>query len=519
MAETCNTQNQTLPLIRPRSADSWVLGAGGYGGMKSYADPHAEHLSRTNGWAAGFMVLEMDRLVGSHFRLSSLPDSKLLKVTAETASELAGEIESEWSLYSNSVFLDAARRRTFSQLLREAVRCDVLYGEVFLIRQWRPNASGYSTCFQLINPARVSNPNGTMNTANLKNGIETDKYGSPVAYWVRNRHPGDSIQAGEMDTWDRITTFNRFGVQQVIHISDQLSADQTRGITRLAPVFEDLERLSNYEKSEEDAAQLAAMLTMAITSDYGQASAFDALGVESLKANMAMRAAFHGEKSIEFQGSRIPHLFQGEKIQAISSEHPSTAYGEHRSAVLGRIARGLSSSFEELSGDFSKTSYSSARASIDVADRSGKAKKASFVDRVANAMFGLWLYEALLKNRLSAVDPQVILSEWRYLQAAAMCKWVGPARITIDPLKAAKAREINLSSGVTTLADECAEDGADFEEVIAQRKREREMLIEAGLIVDPADMVDPNADPVDPSTDPFAEDPPPGQTSNQVSQN
>ena len=512
MAENC-TQNQTLPLIRPRSVDSWILGTGGYGGMKAYADPHAEHLSRTNGWAAGFAVLEMDRLVGSHYRLSSLPDAKLLKVSPEVAGELAGEIESEWSLYSNSTFVDAARRRTFTQMLREAVRSDVLYGEVFLVRQWRQNPSGYSTCFQLVNPSRICNPNNTMNSANLKNGIETDRYGTPVAYWVRNRHPGDTIQAGEMDTWERITAFNRFGVQQVIHISDQLSADQTRGISRLAPIFEDLQRLSNYEKSEEDAAQLAAMLTMAITSDYGQASAFDALGVESIKANMAMRAAFHGEKSIEFAGSRIPHLFQGEKIQAISSEHPSTAYGEHRSAVLGRIARGLSSSWEELTGDFSKTSYSSARASIDVADRSGKAKKASFVDRVANMMFGLWFYEALVKNRVSAVDPQFILSDWRNQQAAAMCKWVGAARITIDPLKAAKAREINLKNGVTTLAEVCAEDGNDFEEVIAQRKREHEMLIDAGLMMDPADVEDDA--PGDPSTDPDVDETPPGRAQPQ----
>lgn len=522
MAEVC-TQNQDLPLIRaPRSADSWTIGMGGFGGgIKNHVDGVAEALSRQNGWAAGFMQLEMDRLVGANYRLQSKPDTKLMGITAKKASDLAAEIESEWDLYANgsNCFPDAARKRTFTQIIREAVRSEVLYGEVFLVRQWRPSLSGYSTCFQLVSPARVSNPNGTLSTNYLRNGIELNKYGEAVAYYIRNRHPGDPMLAGEIDTWDRVTRFNRFGVEQVIHVTDQLSADQTRGISRFAPIAGDLQRLDTYEKAEEEAALLGAIYTMAITSEFGQQSAFDTLGVEAMRKTMEMQAAFHGERSIQFQGTKIPHLFPGEKLEAINSSHPNIAYKDHRNAVLGRIARGSSCSFEEFTGDFTQTTYSSARASVDVADRGVRSKRANFVDRVANKVFSLWLYEALLKQRITVVDPQTLLNDWRMFYASTMCKWVGPPRIVIDPLKNAKANEVAIANGTLTLADACAEDGNDWEEIVAQREREKEAMIEAGLMMDPAEMVDSNGDSVDPSVDPNSEDGSTPPTPSQVSQN
>lgn len=513
MAENC-TQNQTLPLIRPpRSADSWTIGVGGFGGgLKNHVDGAAEALMHRNGWAAGFVQLEMDRLVGSHYRLQSRPDHILMGITEQVSSDAASQIEREWEMYSNSTgcFPDAARRRTFTQILREAVRSEVLYGEVFLVRQWRQSPSGYSTCFQLVSPARVSNPNGTMNTETLRNGIELNKFGEPIAYWIRNRHPGDPMMLNQLDTWDRITRFNRFGIEQVIHVTDQLAADQTRGISRFAPIVGDLERLDTYEKAEEEAALLGAIYTMAITSEYGQQSAFDALGIDSMRRFIDMQAAFHGEASINFQGSKIPHLMPGEKLEAINSSHPNIAYKDHRNAVLGRIARGSSCSFEEFTGDFTQTTYSSARASVDVADRGVRSKRANFVDRVANKMFSLWLYEALIKQRIPSVTSDAVLADWRLFYALSMSKWVGPPRIVVDPFKNAKANEVARLNGTLTLADACAEDGNDWEDIIAQRKREQDAMMAAGLMQDPSEQ---NTDDVDDD-----ETPPQRNQNNQVSQ-
>jgi hypothetical protein len=52
---------------------------------------------------------------------------------------------------------------------------------------------------------------------------------------------------------------------------------------------------------------------------------------------------------------------------------------------------------------------------------------------------------------------------------------------TSDPLKTAQADILELNNGLCTLEEKLAERGLDFEEVIAQRKSEKEQLEAAGL--------------------------------------
>jgi capsid protein len=61
------------------------------------------------------------------------------------------------------------------------------------------------------------------------------------------------------------------------------------------------------------------------------------------------------------------------------------------------------------------------------------------------------------------------------------CKWIGPGRGWIDPVKEAKASKIRLEIGLSTLEDECATQGLDWEEVLEQRAREQTKMRELGL--------------------------------------
>jgi hypothetical protein len=62
------------------------------------------------------------------------------------------------------------------------------------------------------------------------------------------------------------------------------------------------------------------------------------------------------------------------------------------------------------------------------------------------------------------------------------CKWIGPGRGWIDPVKEAKASKIRLEIGLSTLEDECATQGLDWEEVLEQRAREQTKMTSANKI-------------------------------------
>jgi len=59
--------------------------------------------------------------------------------------------------------------------------------------------------------------------------------------------------------------------------------------------------------------------------------------------------------------------------------------------------------------------------------------------------------------------------------------WFWDGMPAIDPLKEANAVEIRLRTGVTTLAQEYAAQGLDWEEALRQRAREVELMRELGL--------------------------------------
>jgi capsid protein len=54
----------------------------------------------------------------------------------------------------------------------------------------------------------------------------------------------------------------------------------------------------------------------------------------------------------------------------------------------------------------------------------------------------------------------------------------------VDQVKEAQAAKLRMEIGVSTLESECADQGLDWEDVLEQRKRERDRMEELGLLTD-----------------------------------
>jgi capsid protein len=65
--------------------------------------------------------------------------------------------------------------------------------------------------------------------------------------------------------------------------------------------------------------------------------------------------------------------------------------------------------------------------------------------------------------------------------AYSRCDWLGVARGWVDPTKEAAGSVMRMDGGLSTLKKECAEQGLDWEEVIAQRAIEVAAFKRAGL--------------------------------------
>ncbi len=430
-------------------------------------------LARNHGVASGAIQTLVDNVVGTGLRLSALPDYKALGKDKEWADNWSRRTEALWRSWAETTECDAARSLTFTGLTTQVFRSGLINGEALALPLWLPNRGQiFSTTIQLVEPDRLGNPNNRLNNATIRGGIEIDSYGAPTAYWIAKTHPGDQL-LGVSDSslqYERIPTRTRFGRQRVIHVHDKERTGQSRGkpvFTSIMPLFK---LLDHYERSELQAAVVNAMIAAFIETPLDGESISEMFG-GSAEDYMAAR----NEWQVKLQGGAVIPIFPGDKVAPFTPSRPNSAYSSFVENVLRHIGTGLNLPFELLMKDFSKTNYSSARAALMEAWRFFMGRRSWLATYWAKPVYELWLEEAVNKGFIEAPGFYENKALW------CRCKWIGPGRGWIDPVKEAKASKIRLEIGLSTLEDECATQGLDWEEVLEQRAREQTKMQELGL--------------------------------------
>lgn len=443
-------------------------------------------LVRNDGWAAGGITRYLDSVVGADLRLSAKPDFRALGFDADWAAEFSDAVESEWRSWADDIqkYSDATRHSAMGGLFSLAFRHKLMEGDALALSHWLPERGGkYATTIQVVSPQRLSNPFGAPDSNALRGGVVRDEFGAATAYYFRNAHPGDSMMMGEGDfDWTRIERETSWGRPLVIHHFDREESGQTRGVGRLTPVVERLKMLSRYDKVELQAAVLNAILAAYIVSPFDHAMLENVLASgddAELSAYQNERLEFHDNARVRLNGVRIPTLFPGEDIKGIDSTRPNTAFADFETQALRNVASGIGLSYEQLSADWSKTNYSSARAALLEVWRTFTRDRMEFTRSFCAPIYGLFLEE--LFDRGLVPLPAGAPDFWEEKTAYCRAKWIGPPRGWVDPMKEAGAAKLRMEVGLSTLEDEAAEQGKDWEEIIVQRARERKMWAENGL--------------------------------------
>lgn len=459
---------------------------------KANIDARARDMARNDGYATGAVAAHRDSIVGGQYVLNAQPDWRALGVDKKWAEEFQSIVEPKFSLWAESPenWPDASRRNTFTGLVRLAVGTSVLTGEVLATAEWlRSNYTRrpYSTAIQMVDPDRLSNPDNRSDTKFLRRGIERDMFGAPNAFWFRTNHPSEGWEDGGQWTWRRVAARKPWGRAQVIHIFEQLRPDQSRGVAEMAAVLKQMRMTSKFQDVALQNAVLNATYAATIESELPAEVIWEQMAGGDSKAMTAyldQLAAFTGgAKSLHLDGVKIPHLFPGTKLNFQRSAVPEGAGEAFEESLLRKIAAGLGLSYEEFSRDYSKSNYSSARASMLHTYKSMQAKKKMVADRFATAVYALWLEEAI--NMGEVPMPPGAGPDFFYQglnkEALIRCEWIGASRGQIDELKETQAAVLRISAGLSTYEKEMSKNGDDFRRVFEQRKREEEMIKELGL--------------------------------------
>lgn len=438
-------------------------------------------LARNHGIASGGIQTLVDNVVGTGLRLSATPDYRALGQSKEWAEEWAGHVESLWRSWAETRECDAAGCLDFHGLTTQIFRGGMMNGEGLCLPLWLSDErSRFRTRLQVIEADRLSNPLSRMDGkklasgAKLYGGIEQDAYGRPLAYWIRKTHPGERMGWFlPSDDWERIPAETSWGRARVLHVHDKERSGQSRGKPVMSAVAGMFKMLDQYQRTELQAAVVNALVAAVFETPLDPQSVSELVGNDPRDTRFQEYMAIQRQMIAPLKGGAIITPPPGSKLSPFLPGRPSDSFAPFVEAVVRHIGTGLGLPLELLLKDFSKTNYSSARAALLEAWRFFLGRREWLSRYWCAPVYSLWLEEAV---SLGLVDAPAFY-EHRY--AYVRCKWIGPGRGWIDPVKEAQAAQLRIDSGLSTLERECAEQGLDWEEVMDQRERERARQIEA----------------------------------------
>ncbi|MEO2031496.1 MAG: phage portal protein [Planctomycetaceae bacterium] len=391
-----------------------------------------------NSYAKGIVLTLANDVIGTGPRLQLLTSD----------AEANRRVEREFFKWAQAIGL-AEKLRT----MRMAEATD---GEAFAILV---NNDALNTPIQLdlriVEADQVTTPEPWLTSqTNAVDGIVFDDHGNPLEYHILHDHPGD-VDASLSPKYDRIPA------SSVIHLFRTDRPGQQRGVPEITPALPLFAMLRDYSLATLDAAKAAAYFAGILYTDApanGEADAVEPLDEIELDRNLLLT------------------MPGGWKMSQLRSEHPSGTYAEFKREILNEIARCLNMPFNVAAANSSGYNYASGRLDHQTYFKAIRVDQSHLECCVLNRILSAWLDEAVL---LPGLIPDGLgpYSEWSHT-------FFFDGHEHVDPAKEARAQALRLASHTTTLADEYARRGQDWETQLRQRATEMRLMQELGLTSD-----------------------------------
>lgn len=350
-----------------------------------------------------------------------------IKAAADLPTGRAKPLNAAWNKWANSSACDYDGQRNLYGIQRAVMRAAAESGEALVVRKrLGPDElrkfGGVGIQLQVLESDYLDQGKDNYegeDGGRIIQGVEFDKNGRRVAYWLHKSHPG------EMTLWgDRLSV--RVPAEDVLHIYEVLRPGQVRGIPFGVSGMLRLRDFDEYEDAQLIRQKIAACYAIFYN------------GTEALSGVLADKENQGTIPLTQIEPGTIEKLPAGSSV-TVASPPPVIGYGEYAKAVLQAVAVSYGVTYEQLTGDYSNVNYSSAR--------------------MARLEFGSYvseLQEMLEIQFCAKVWDWFILGA--YLQgsvstATVGAKWTMPARTMVDPVKEIKAIKEAVRAGFMSWSD------------------------------------------------------------------
>lgn len=428
--------------------------------------------------------------VGAQLRLQYLPNWDALGIDGDSdeAIEFVQQMENHFSLWGEDARLlcDAQRQGQFGALMLLAAR-EVMgtEGETFVLSRYDEERmvryrGDYATFIEVISCDRLSTPSDYVEGRGprIVAGKELDEYGAAVAYHIENAHPSD--RAGERK-WTRVVRETEWGRPVGIHYFFRSRAGMQRNMPAIIQSLRSIKMLfEQYDQSKIERAVLETLISIYIKSPDTSEDMLQKLsttaptgGMNPLAELWDKRFGLYDDLKLQANGVRLPVLAPGDEIKMETASSAATEDDSFRATFMRGMAVQLNLTYEQFSGDYSDTTFSSARAALIDLWRLITVDRILFTQHTALQIFAGFVEEMWLRgDEVGFVWPASFPNFYDAMNAYTQAEFRGPGMGWVDPDKDQKAAAGRTEQGISSPTAEAAMQGNDFRDNIDQISRD-----------------------------------------------
>lgn len=407
----------------------------------------ARDLVKNDGLARRYLNLCKVNIVGPKgFKLQmNAKEPRNGKMVPDVVANM--KIEEAWNEFVKAENCSVNGRHSFRAICDQLVGYRKVDGEAFLRIISRKSAP-HGILLEIVPTELIDeqyNERLTDNSA-VKMGVELDAWRRPVAYHIRKIDQASEVMS-IIPSRERSV---RVPASEMIHYFDQTWADQTRGMSDIAPSMVRLRHLSGYEEAAVINARISAAKGGFFSNKSSEPGASNEFSGD--------RTDSDGNIQIDVEPGKMSDI--GDK--QFTPWDPTFPHAQHEMFVKTEgkmIAAGLNVAYASLSNDLSEANYSSNRVGLLDEREMWKHEQEEFIEQVLTRVFSAWLESALLKG--------VITLPFAKFDQFNKPTWSGRRWAWIDPQKDLEAIRTELDLKITSLYDVIGERGEDLEQIFS----------------------------------------------------
>ena len=414
-------------------------------------------------------------------------------------TDLDDEIDDYWEWVSEGV--DQGRKEALCESQTTFLR-ELFVGEcgVHIIDAEAANGYPALPAIDLIECDRIATDlygrtdNGKGNR--VRQGVEFDERGRVVAYHVLTEHPNDDAMAAPIPQIGAKNT-RRITADVFDLAFEKRRKNQLRGLPMAISSVATARLEDQLLLDTMLAARLAAILGLFIQNGPDGLMSNDGNGSEYPVVDA------NGNPIERLEGGVLAWLKGNAEIKAVQTTQPGPQFEQTHDALQRRMSRPLGVSFEQISGNYSKTSFSSARTSKGDS-RKRIERMQSFVVRHHTREFRRRVIDFALATGDMVLTQEQLSQFRRRPQQLYAGIAVAPGDPYVNPQQEANANSIDLENQVVSPQEIIRRRGGNPREILRQIKRWKDMCEEMGVDPSSAEIVcmPPERDEPTPGTPP-----------------